>query len=464
MMPEGGTPARAQQLSTLSSISHDILTGDGIGDRLDALSDADLTGRQAAAVREIRRNHRRAVRVPNDLVERISEATSESQPVWQDAKAEDDWDAFEPTLEEIVQLKREYAAAIDPDRDPYEVLFESYEPYLPLDTAERVLERLRDELVPLVDAISESDADLATPFDGEFDADEQFELSRDALSALGYDFDRGRLDVAPHPFSTGTTFDARVTSRYDESDLLGGISSTIHEFGHANYTLGLPDDAYGTPLGESRDMTVHESQSRFWENHVGRTEAFWEFFLPSVQDRFPSTSDVTAREAYEAANQVYPDNLIRVEADELTYHMHIILRWEIERDLIRGNLDVSEVPAVWNEKMDEYLGVTPDAVGDGPLQDIHWSQGSFGYFPTYSLGSVLAAQLHAAVEDDLGDLDELVREGDFEPIREWHTEHVHRHGSRYTTPDLVEHATGEAYTADYFLDYAKEKFGALYNL
>jgi carboxypeptidase Taq len=464
MMPEGGTPARAQQLSTLSSISHDILTGDGIGDRLDALSDADLTGRQAAAVREIRRNHRRAVRVPNDLVERISEATSESQPVWQDAKAEDDWDAFEPTLEEIVQLKREYAAAIDPDRDPYEVLFESYEPYLPLDTAERVLERLRDELVPLVDAISESDADLATPFDGEFDADEQFELSRDALSALGYDFDRGRLDVAPHPFSTGTTFDARVTSRYDESDLLGGISSTIHEFGHANYTLGLPDDAYGTPLGESRDMTVHESQSRFWENHVGRTGAFWEFFLPSVQDRFPSTSDVTPRQAYEAANQVYPDNLIRVEADELTYHMHIILRWEIERDLIRGNLDVSELPAVWNEKMDEYLGVTPDAVGDGPLQDIHWSQGSFGYFPTYSLGSVLAAQLHAAVEDDLGDLDELVREGEFEPIREWHTENVHRHGSRYTTPDLVEHATGEAYTADYFLDYAKEKFGALYNL
>jgi carboxypeptidase Taq len=464
VMPEGGTPARSAQQSIISSLQHELVTDDEIGDLLDAVDEADLSPEQAGAVREIRHEYERQASVPSELVERLAKAASDSQPVWREAKADDDWASFEPTLAEIIELRREYAEAIDPDRDPYEVLFEGYEPYLGVDTAERVLEELRDALVPLIDDVKASDVDLAQPFDGSYDTDAQLDLSRDALDALGYDWDRGRLDTAPHPFSTGTPFDARVTSRYDESSPVGGLLSTIHEFGHANYTLGLPDEHYGTPLAESRDMTVHESQSRFWENHVGRTEAFWEFFLPAVHDRFPSTEDASVREVYEAVNQVYPENVIRVEADELTYHMHIILRFEIERDLIRGDLDVSEVPDVWNEKMDEYLGVTPDSVGDGPLQDIHWSQGSFGYFPTYSLGSVLAAQLHAAADDDLGGLDDLVRDGDFEPIREWQVENVHRHGARYTTPDLVEHATGEAFTADYFVDYATEKFSALYDL
>ncbi|WP_135820489.1 carboxypeptidase M32 [Halostella litorea] len=465
MMPEGGTPARSQQLSTLSALHHELLTDDEMAEYLDELADADLTDEQAAVVREVRREYERAARVPTDLVEEISETTSEALPKWEQAKEEDDFSVFAPVLEDLIELKREYAEHIDPDADPYAVLFADYEPYLDLETAEETLKRLREELVPLIDDIRESDADLAfDAFDGEFDVDTQEELARDVLDTLGYDWDRGRLDTAPHPFSTGTQFDARVTTRFDAEDPLGALTSTVHEFGHASYTLGLPDEHYGTPLGESRDLSVHESQSRLWENHVGRSAAFWERFLPTMKERFPQIDDVTPAEAYEAANEVYEDNLIRVEADELTYHMHIVVRFEIERELIEGDLDVEDVPEAWNDKYEEYLGVRPDTDAEGCLQDIHWSHGSFGYFPTYSLGSVLAAQLYAHAEDDIDDLAGKVREGEFEPLHDWLTENVHRHGARYTTPDLVEEATGEAFTADYFLDYATEKYGDLYDL
>jgi carboxypeptidase Taq len=464
MMPEDGTPARSAQLSALSATSHELLTEEEMGDALDDAESADLTGEQAAAVHEIRRQYERATRVPTDLVEEISRTTSEALPVWKEARAEDDFSKFAPILEDLLDLKREYAEHIDSSRPPYEVLFEDYEPYLGLDTAERILERLREKLVPLIDEVSESDVELARPFTGTFDANTQEALTRDALDTLGYDWDRGRLDTAPHPFSMGTQFDARVTTRYDEKDMLGALTSTIHEFGHATYTLGLLDEEYGTPLGENRNLSVHESQSRLWENHVGRSQPFWTHFLPTVKDRFSGLDDVTAREAYEAANRVYDDNLIRVEADELTYHMHIVLRFEIERELIEGDLDVGDVPQVWNDKMEEYLGVRPDTDADGCLQDIHWSHGTFGYFPTYSLGSVLAAQLYAAAEDDIADLDSEIEAGEFGSLHDWLTENVHRHGQRYTTPDLIEEATGEAFTADYFLDHVNEKYGALYDL
>jgi len=226
----------------------------------------------------------------------------------------------------------------------------------------------------------------------------------------------------------------------------------------------LPQAEYGTPLGEPRDLTVHESQSRLWENHVGRSAAFWEHFASAFGERFPAVADVTPREIYEAANRIYPANLIRVEADELTYHMHIVLRFEIERDLIAGDLAVADVPETWNEKMADYLGVRPDTDSTGCLQDIHWSHGNFGYFPTYSLGSVLAAQLYAHVEADVDDLAGHVAAGEFAPLHDWLGEHVHRYGCRYTTPELIEEATGEAYTADYFLEHAREKFADLYDL
>ena len=465
VMPEGGTPARSQQLSTLSSLAHEILAGEEMADHLAALAEADLDAEQRAVVREARRQHERASAVPTELIEEITATISQAHPVWKEAKANADFETFAPTLERLVELRREEAAHIDPDRDPYEVLFEKYEPYLGIDTAERVLGRLRDGLVPLIEEIRESEADLATDaFSGRFDAETQEALSRDALDLVGYDWNRGRLDTAPHPFSSGTQFDARVTTRFDEEDPLGALTSTIHEFGHASYTLGLPDEQYGTPLGSARDMSVHESQSRLWENHVGRSVPFWELFLPKLQERFSGLSDVSVADAYEAANQVYEDNLIRTEADELTYHLHIVIRFEIERDLIRGELDVEDVPETWNDRYEQYLGIRPENDAEGCLQDIHWSNGSFGYFPTYSLGSVMAAQLYAAAEDEIDGLEDKIRNGEFGPLREWLTENVHQHGQRFTTDDLVREATGEAYTADYFLRYVDRKYRPLYAL
>jgi len=464
-MPEGGTPARSQQLSTLSSLEHELLTADETGDLLAELDGAELSPEQRAVVREVRREYERQDAVPRSLVEEISETASEALEVWETAKAEDDFDAFAPYLERHVELKRSYAEHIDPDADPYGVLFADYEPCLPLDQAAAILDELRDALVPMIDAIRESDADLAVDtFAGEFPADDQEALSREALSMLGYDWDRGRLDTSSHPFTSGNQFDCRVTTRFDETDPLGALTATIHEFGHAQYNLGLPADGYGTPLGEPRDLSVHESQSRLWENHVGRSRAFWEPFLPRFREAFPSTADASVRDAYEAVNRVYEDNLVRVEADELTYHLHVLVRFEIERALIAGELDVAEVPAVWNDKYEEYLGIRPDTDAAGCLQDIHWSHGNFGYFPTYTLGSVMAAQLFAAAEADIDGLADRIRAGEFGPLHDWLTENVHRHGARYGTNELVRRATGEDLSADAFLDHVRGKYGELYDL
>ncbi|MFB6233106.1 MAG: carboxypeptidase M32 [Haloarculaceae archaeon] len=465
MMPEGGTPARSQQLSTLSSLSHELLVDGDIGDHLDALDDESLTADQGAVVREVRRQYRRAERVPRDLVEDISEASSEALGAWESARENDEFSEFAPHLERLVDLKRQYAEHIDPDADPYAVLFADYEPCLPLSKAESILDELRETLVPLIEEVRASDTDLATDaLDGTYDTDTQEDLARDVLELLDYDFDRGRLDTSTHPFTSGNQFDCRITTRFDPEDPLGSLLPTIHEFGHAYYTLGLPDDEFGTPLGDDRDLSVHESQSRLWENHVGRSEPFWELLLPKFTDRFPQADELSPRDAYEAANQVYDENLIRVEADELTYHLHIIVRFEIERELIGGDLAVADVPARWNELYEEYLGLTPPSDAVGCLQDIHWSHGSFGYFPTYSLGSVMAAQLYDAADSDIDDLDGKVRAGEFDPLGEWLRENVHRHGQRYETGELVERATGEPFSADAFTDYVTEKYGDLYDL
>ncbi|MFB6113859.1 MAG: carboxypeptidase M32 [Halodesulfurarchaeum sp.] len=464
MMPEGGTPARSKQLSTLSSLEHELLTGESMAETLSALESTSLDEGKQAVVREIRRLHERKRAVPEDLIEAIAETSSNALPIWREAKAQDDFDRFAPTLESLVSLKREYAHHVDPDRDPYAVLFEEYEPYLGLETAERILSELKSGLVPRIDAIRERDVENADPVETTVDAEDLEDVSREILTLLGYDWNRGRLDTAPHPFSTGTQFDARISTRYDESDPLSSIFSTIHEFGHARYTQGLPEEAYGTPLGEAMAMTVHESQSRLWENHVGRSRDFLSAVKPILAEQVPAFDSVSVDALYRATNRVDPDTLIRVNADELTYHLHIVLRYEIERDLVRGDLAVEEVPGVWNDKMESYLGVRPETDTKGCLQDIHWSHGDFGYFPTYSLGSVLAAQLFAAAEREIDDLSGSIQDGDVAPLANWLEDTVHRHGKRYRTGELIERATGEALTTDYFLEYVAGKFDDRYHL
>ncbi|WP_267161780.1 carboxypeptidase M32 [Halovenus salina] len=460
-MPEGGAPGRAQQLSALSATTHELLVADEVGEWLDALEGADLTEEQAANVREIRNDYEREANVPAALNEEITQTASENQQIWQEAKADDDFASFAPRLKTMRELQRRKAKHIDPDKSPYTVLYEGSHQYIPIETMTDIFETLRAEIPPLIEEIRTEGRELADPWEGEYPDDDQEALCEGVLDFLGYDRDRGRLDTAPHPFMAGNQFDARVTTRFKPTDPMDALTASIHEFGHATYQLGLRQDEYGTPLGASR-MSIHESQSRFWENHIGRTKPFWEQFLPTFKDHIDGHDDLTVDEAYEAANRIYPDNLIRVEADELTYHMHIILRCEIGRAFVEGDIDAEEIPEVWNDKMDDYLGVRPETDSEGCLQDIHWT-GGFAAFHGYTLGSVVAAQLNDAIRDDL-DVDALVREENFEPIQEWMTEHVHRHGQRYTTPELIEVATGQELSAEPFVDYVRAKFEDLYDL
>ncbi len=462
MMPEGGAPARAQQLSALSATVHELWTADEVGKWLNSVDDTELTNEQSAVVREIRREYERRANVPTALMEKITQVGAENQQIWQEAKATDNFESFAPRLKKLRDLQIERAEHIHPDKPPYEVMYEDSNPYISLDTMEDIFDTLRAEIPPLVDDIRNSETELPNPWEGEYPEEKQRALSEAVLDFLGYSRKHGRLDTAPHPFMSGNQFDARVTTRFKPTDPIDALTATIHEFGHATYQLGLQKDEYGTPLGQSRSSGVHESQSRFWENHVGRTRPFWEEFLPIFTEHIDGHDELDVWDVYGAVNRINPDNLIRVEADELTYHMHIILRCEIDRDFVEGDIQADEIPQVWNHKMDEYLGVVPETDTEGCLQDIHWTRG-FAAFQGYTIGSVLAAQLNATIRNDL-DVDALVRNQDFKPIRDWMTENIHQHGQRYTTPELIEEATGEPLTAKYYIEYMKEKFADLYNL
>jgi carboxypeptidase Taq len=465
MMPPDGSPVRSKQRSLVSSIRHDLLTDDRTGELLDQVDDEALDDERRGAVREIRRQYERSATVPGDLVEKLAETRSDAQGAWQEAKANDDFDHFAPVLERVRDLNVERAEHVDPDTDPFEVMHRDHRwlPYVDMETVEEILEELREVIVPMLEDIRSTDVELATPFaGGDYPDEKQMELSERALDVLGYPWNRGRLDLAPHPFISGSQYDCRLTTRFKDHPLKG-LMATIHEYGHTTYQHGLPKKQFGNPLGESFGMSVHESQSRFWENHVGRSRAFWELFLPEVKDVFPHLEDVTVNEAYEAVNRVNPDNLIRVEADELTYHMHIILRFETGREFVRGEIDVDEIPQVWNERMEEYLGIVPKTEADGCLQDIHWTR-RFASFHGYTIGSVLAAQLDATMRDELDDVEGKIRDGDFEPLRSWMGEKIHQHGRRFPTDELIERATGEPLTADYFIDHVEEKFSNLYGI
>lgn len=467
MMPSGGTPGRSMQRGLISSLQHEALVGDDISRWLNEVDESELSEDQQAVVREVHREHERKAAVDRSLIEETNAVISEANEAWEEAKAEDEFDIFAPCLEELVELKREYAHQIDPEAEPFAVILEEYEPHVGIDTAESILTELRERLVSLIEKIRASDVTLDDAFSeyGPFEQDRQLELSKDILSFVGCDWNHARLDTSPHPFSYGNRYDMRITTRFHEHSPITGLMSSLHEYGHATYEQGLPEDGFPGPLGQSRSHSIHESQSRFWENHVGRSQAFWDACLPIVQKHFPQLSELTPEEAYRAANQVYEDNLTRVEADEVTYHLHIVVRFEIERDLLNGDLDVEDVPKVWNDKYEEYLGIRPDTDAEGCLQDIHWSIGRIGTFQGYTLGTVFSAQLQAAMEEEMdATLDELIADARYTDMRDWLENAVHRHGKRYRTDELAAVATGEPLTAEYFLDRIESKYGRLYDL
>ena len=468
-MPPGGADARAQQLSTLQTLAHERFVDDTTGDLLDAASEAcsddDTDATDTALVRVTRREYERARRVPSDLVSRLSTAVSEAKHAWKTARADDDFAAFAPHLQTLVDLSREKAAAIDDAAPPYDVLLQEYEPGMTTAEVERTFDALRPHLVDLVDAIAEAPPLDASVLHGAYPKAAQTAFGEARMAELGYDFERGRQDESAHPFTTSFgTGDVRVTTRYDDGFFPTAFFSMLHEAGHGIYEQGIDPDLARTPLGHGASLGVHESQSRLYENMVGRSRAFWTYAFPLAQDAFPEAlGDADADTMYRAVNRVEP-SLIRVEADEVTYGLHIMLRFELERGLIDGSVAVNDLPALWNDRMDTDLGVVPDTDANGVLQDIHWALGAFGYFPTYALGSLMSAQLMDAIRDAHPDVEAQFADGQFGPLLDWLRTHVHQHGRRFDAPELLERATGAPLTPKPWLNYAREKFGTLYGL
>ncbi|WP_103028398.1 carboxypeptidase M32 [Salinibacter altiplanensis] len=468
-MPDGGAEARAQQLSTLQSTAHERFGADETGELLDraadAVSDTDPIDPNAALVRVTRRDYERAVRVPSALVAELSKAKSQAQQAWTQARQNDDFARFAPHLERLVELSVEKAEAIGYADEPYDALLTAYEPGRTTAEVEALFDTLRDDLIPLVDTIDDAPQVDDELLRGTYPQSAQQEFGRSVIEDFGYDFDRGRQDVSAHPFTTAfSPDDVRLTTRYDEANVASALFSTIHEAGHGLYEQGIAPSLARTPLGDGTALSTHESQARLWENHVGRSRSFWRHYLPQLQDHFPDAlGDAALEPFYRAINRVAP-SLIRVEADEVTYHLHVMLRFELERGLIEGSVSINDLPERWNAAMDDSLGVTPSSDANGVLQDVHWSQGAFGYFPTYTLGTLTAAQLMDAIVDDRPDLRAHIADGDFAPLLDWLRTHVHRHGRILTAPDLLDRATGASLSAAPWLRYARDKFGDIYDL
>ena len=463
-MPKGGVAGRAEQTATLSRIAHEMLVDVETGRLLEALDQPDPSSEDGALVRRARREYEKATRLPGELVAEISRATALAEPAWVEARERSDWSLFAPHLETILPLQREAAEHLGYEDHLYDALLDGYEPGAKKARLEKMFEELKTELVPLIRSISERDGeDREAPLYGAFAEKAQERFGEEVITRFGYDWDRGRQDRTVHPFCIGLTpGDVRITTRFDPGWLSPALFGTMHETGHALYEQGV-DPAYArTPLSGGTSMGIHESQSRLWENLVGRSRPFWSHFYPGLQKAFPEAlGGIELEGFYRAINAVSPSE-IRVEADEVTYNLHILLRFELEVALIEGSLSVSDLPSAWNAKMEEYLGITPENEATGALQDVHWSAGLFGYFPTYTIGNVLSVALFDEAIGAYPAIPEQIAEGEFSTLLGWLRENIHRHGSRYYPDELIERVTGRPLDAAPYLKYLKNKFGQLY--
>lgn len=468
-MPPGGVEVRSRQRALLAGLIHERTTHPRMGELLAELASseivADPLSPEAVNVRELARDYERATRLPRSLVEETARVSALSQQEWALARKASDYRRFEPWLAQMVALKRAAADALGYAEDPYDALLEDWEPGATASALAPLFAELRRELVPLAAALAAAprkpDASLLRR---SFPVDRQRAWGKEVAAALGFDFERGRLDDSVHPFCMGVAAgDTRLTARYQERYFSDGLFGVLHEAGHGLYEQGLDPAHYGTPMGESASLGIHESQSRLWENLVGRSRPFWERFFPAAQAVFPDLADVAADDFFFAVNQVIP-SLNRVQADEVTYNLHVLVRFDLERALLSGDLPTSELPAAWNRAYAEVLGVTPQNDAEGCLQDVHWSAGLYGYFPTYTLGNVCAAQLFAAAEADLPDLAGDFRQGRFARLLSWLREKIHRHGRRYRSAELLREATGASPAPGPLLTHLRQKYGELYGL
>lgn len=471
-MPPGAEEERAEQLAWLEGAAHEKAVNPRIGEYLSALGCSDsnprgdpgLGGDAGAFLRLLYRNYTREVKLPADLVTETAKAQSLGQAAWVRARSENDFAAFRPHLERILDLKRQAAVCLDPNKKPYDVLLDLFEPGSDEAQVRGVFEPLRKDLAALLAKIRSrpqvDDSFLRKPCSKEA----QRTASRYFMELLGYDLRRGRLDVTAHPFTTTVgRADVRITTRYDEGYFLSSLFSTIHETGHALYEQGVnpPPEYAGTCLADGASMGIHESQSRMWENVVGRSRSFWSREYPALRAVLGEVlSGVSLDEFLRGINKVEP-SLIRTEADEVTYGLHIILRFEMEADLLSGRLEVKDVPAAWNAKTKDLLGIEPPSDSKGCLQDVHWSAGLFGYFPSYSLGNLYAAQFVQALHRDL-DLDSCLKAGDYASVLGWLRKKIHASGAALLPKELCEGVTGKPLDAGHFVDYLNRKYSEIY--
>jgi carboxypeptidase Taq len=469
-MPRGGAQARGEVAALLAGLGHERATDPAIADRLADVEGSELvadpTSPEAADAREWRRDFDRATRLPRALVEEEARATTLAQQAWAEARRARDFARFQPWLETTLHLKRREAACLGSGPEDYDALLDDYEPGARAEALARLFARLRDALVPLIVAIADAPtkADVAV-LRREYPVDRQRIVGEAMAAAVGFDFERGRLDETEHPFCSDIApGDCRITTRYDPRDFGDAFFSILHEVGHGLYEQGLDPARWGTPMGRAVSLGVHESQSRLWENAVGRGRPFWTHAYPLVRRVFrDALHDVDLDRFHLAVNHVEP-SLIRVQADEVTYNLHIIVRFELERALLSGDLAVGDLPGAWAEKYRAYLGVAPEHDAEGCLQDIHWSAGLFGYFPTYTLGNVLAAQLFAKAGAEMPDLPEQFARGDFGQLLGWLRDRVHRQGQRFRSAALVEYATGSPLDPQPLVDSLTSKYRELYRI
>jgi carboxypeptidase Taq len=469
-MPPRGVAARAETKTTITKLAHELFTAPETGELLTA-AEADRRGTpesdlDAALLRTVRRDYDRATRLPTELVAEITRVTSLAQEEWAHARAQDDYAKFAPWLSQIVDLVRQAASCIGYKDRVYDALIDEYEPGTTAAQLDAVFAELKREQIPMVRAISDQAGKSdASSLHRTFDEEQQKRFAESILPECGFDFTRGRQDRSVHPFCTSFgKNDVRLTTRYDVNFLSPALFGSLHEMGHGLYEQGFSDAIEGSTLAGGASLGFHESQSRLWENLVGRSRPFWRHYYPRLREYFPGALDDVAEDAFYAAiNHVSP-SLIRVEADEVTYNLHIILRYEMENELLEGRLSVADAPEAWNAKMREYFGLTPPNNREGILQDVHWSIGILGYFPTYALGNLYSVQLFDQAQKDMPGLSESLEKADFKPLLEWLRENVHQHGRRFLPDELCRRITGQSLTAAPYLAYLRRKFGELYTL
>jgi carboxypeptidase Taq len=468
-LPPAGAAFRAEQISLLAGLVHDKFTNPKIGELLSTIEGTDLVkdpdSIEAANIREIRKNYDKETKLPKELVEEFNETTALAHNEWAEARKKSDFSKFEPWLTKIVDLSIRRAEAYGYEGEPYNALMDNYEPGATVDEISNVFEKLRNDLVDLLKKIqvapNKPDDSIVNR---NYDVEKQTIFGEMVVAAMGYNFTAGRLDIATHPFTTGLgPGDTRITTRYNPRRINDALFGTIHETGHALYEMGLDKkNHYGTPVGESASLGIHESQSRLWENLVGRSKPFWRYFFPIAQRVFrESLNSVSLDEFYGAVNYVTP-SFIRVEADEVTYNLHILLRFEMERALLNGEIKASEVPGEWNSRFEKYFGIKVNNDANGCLQDVHWSSGYFGYFPTYTLGNIYSAQFFNKAKQEIPDLEKQFETGDFVTLREWLRKNIHKHGLRWRANDLCERVTGSKMSHKPLMDYMNKKFGEIY--